>query len=54
MKENAIPQLDLEVEEIESRPRNFGTCTSSTTSKLCTCLCRLPTTSPICGLAEQR
>jgi hypothetical protein len=44
--------LNLEVEEIESRQRAGGTCTSSTTSKLCTCLCRFPTTSPICTLQK--
>jgi hypothetical protein len=37
--------LDLEIEEIESRERAGGSCTSSTTSRLCTCLCRAPTTA---------
>lgn len=36
--------LDLEIEEIESREKAGGTCTSSTTSRRCTCLCRAPTT----------
>ena len=36
--------LSLEVEEIESRERAGGSCTSSTTSRHCTCLCRYTTT----------
>jgi len=36
--------LDLEVEEIETRERTGGTCTSSTTSRHCTCACIYPTT----------
>lgn len=36
--------LSLEVEEIESRERAGGSCTSSTTSRHCTCLCRFTTT----------
>jgi hypothetical protein len=31
--------LDLEVEEIERREKAGGTCTSSTTSRHCTCAC---------------
>ncbi len=42
---NKLPlSLDLEVEEIESREKAGGNCTSSTTSRHCTCLCRAPTT----------
>lgn len=33
------PVLELEVEEIERRERGHGSCTSSTTSRLCTCKC---------------
>ncbi len=35
------PALSLEVEEIEKRERGRPSCTSSTTSDLCTCLCKL-------------
>ena len=42
MKEN-MPALSLEVEEIESRERGSGNCTSSTTSRLCTCACFITT-----------
>jgi hypothetical protein len=31
--------LDLEVEEIERREKAGGSCTSSTTSRHCTCAC---------------
>jgi hypothetical protein len=31
--------LDLEIEEIESREKAGGNCTSSTTSRHCTCAC---------------
>jgi hypothetical protein len=34
-----FPVLILEVEEIESRERGHGSCTSSTTGRLCTCKC---------------
>lgn len=34
-----LPLLNLEVEEIERRERGHGSCTSSTTSRLCTCKC---------------
>jgi len=37
--------LDLEIEEIESREKAGGTCTSSTTSRHCTCMCVFPTTT---------
>ncbi len=36
--------LDLEVEEIEKREVGGGSCTSSTTSRRCTCLCAYTTT----------
>jgi len=39
--------LDLEVEEIESRERAFGTCTSSTTNRRCTCACFITTNSQV-------
>ena len=42
MKEK-MPVLNLEVEEIESRERAAGSCTSSTTSRHCTCLCFITT-----------
>jgi hypothetical protein len=42
MKEN-MPVLSLEVEEIESRERGSGSCTSSTTSRHCTCACFITT-----------
>ena len=38
-----MPVLNLEVEEIESRERGAGNCTSSTTSRHCTCLCFITT-----------
>ena len=44
MKENT-PALNLEVEEIERRERGHGSCTSSTTSRLCTCRCIFTTAS---------
>ena len=44
MKEKLPVGLNLEVEEIESRERAGGSCTSSTTSRHCTCLCRYTTT----------
>jgi hypothetical protein len=34
-----MPLLNLEVEEIERRERGGGSCTSSTTARLCTCKC---------------
>ena len=40
--------LDLEIEEIESREKPGGFCSSSTTSRRCTCMCIAPTT----GFAE--
>ncbi|MBZ5637282.1 MAG: hypothetical protein LAO51_00845 [Acidobacteriia bacterium] len=36
--------LDLEVEEIEKRELGGGTCSSSTTSRRCTCMCIYTTT----------
>jgi len=44
MNEKTPLSLDLEVEEIESREKAGGTCTSSTTSWRCTCMCIAPTT----------
>jgi hypothetical protein len=37
--------LDLEIEEIESREKAGGICSSSTTSRRCTCMCIAPTTA---------
>jgi hypothetical protein len=39
--QNRVESLELEVEEIEKRERGRPSCTSSTTSDLCTCLCRI-------------
>jgi hypothetical protein len=39
MKEKMSVLLNLEVEEIERREKAGGTCTSSTTSRHCTCMC---------------
>ena len=36
--------LDLEIDEIESREKAGGSCTSSTTSSHCTCMCIFTTT----------
>jgi hypothetical protein len=36
--------LDLEIEEIEKREKGGGICSSSTTSRRCTCMCIAPTT----------
>ncbi len=44
MKEKAV-SLNLEIEEIEKREKAGGTCTSSTTSRHCTCMCIAPTTT---------
>jgi hypothetical protein len=44
MSEKQPLSLDLEIEEIESREKAGGTCTSSTTSRHCTCACFFPTT----------
>ena len=44
MEEKAPLSLDLEVEEIEKREKAAGNCTSSTTSRHCTCMCVGPTT----------
>ena len=44
MEEKAPLSLDLEVEEIEKREKAGGSCTSSTTSHHCTCMCIGPTT----------
>jgi hypothetical protein len=38
-----IVSLDLEVTEIERREKAGGTCTSSTTSRHCTCACFITT-----------
>jgi len=37
-------KLVLEVEEIERQERGSGSCTSSSTSRLCTCRCIYPST----------
>ena len=43
--ENLKPAtLDLEIVEIERREKAGGICTSSTTSRHCTCMCIAPTT----------
>jgi hypothetical protein len=39
MIEQKALSLDLEIEEIETREKAGGTCTSSTTSRHCTCMC---------------
>ena len=39
MNEKKTLSLDLEFVEIESREKAGGTCTSSTTSRHCTCMC---------------
>lgn len=52
MKENLPVTLDLEVEEIESHARGGGSCTSSTTSLLGTCLCKAQTTSILFGASN--
>jgi hypothetical protein len=44
MIEQKALSLDLEIEEIETREKAGGTCTSSTTSRHCTCMCIYPTT----------
>ncbi len=44
MNEHTTLPLDLEIEEIESREKAGGNCTSSTTSRHCTCACFFPTT----------
>ncbi len=45
MSDPAVTSLDLEIEEIESREKAGGSCTSSTTSRRCTCLCFITTTA---------
>jgi hypothetical protein len=45
MNENKLLTLDLEIDEIESREKAGGNCTSSTTSRHCTCLCFITTLS---------
>jgi hypothetical protein len=44
MRDRLPVSLDLEIEEIESREKAGGFCTSSTTSRRCTCMCIAPTT----------
>lgn len=44
IKEHKSMSLDLEIEEIESREKAGGICSSSTTSRRCTCMCIAPTT----------
>ena len=44
MNDRETLSLDLEVEEIESREKAGGFCTSSTTSRHCTCMCIATTT----------
>ena len=45
MKEKQPQTLDLEIEEIEKREKAGGSCTSSTTSRHCTCACIYTTTT---------
>jgi len=46
MKKDKPPVLlHLEVEEIEKREKAGGSCTSSTTSNHCTCMCIYTTTT---------
>ncbi|MBI3448680.1 MAG: hypothetical protein HY049_07180 [Acidobacteria bacterium] len=47
MNEKPVSSLDLEVEEIESRERVAGSCTSSSTSRRCTCACFITTNSQV-------
>jgi len=47
VNEKPVSALDLEVEEIESRERSTGSCTSSTTSRRCTCACFITTNSQV-------
>ena len=51
MKSSIHVPLVLEVEEIESRERHGGCVTSSSTSRLCTCPCKEPTTT-VAALAK--
>ena len=44
MNENKRVVLDLEIDEIETREKASGSCTSSTTSRHCTCMCIFTTT----------
>lgn len=46
MNEKRPLSLDLEIEEIETREKSGGYCSSSTTSNRCTCLC-IPRTTLI-------
>jgi len=39
MMDHEPVSLDLEIEEIERREKAGGMCTSSTTSRNCTCMC---------------
>jgi len=39
MKDQLPVTMDLEIEEIERREKAGGFCTSSTTSRHCTCMC---------------
>jgi hypothetical protein len=41
MKETVPSSLNLEVEEIEKREFLGGSCTSSSTHRMCTCACKL-------------
>lgn len=45
MKERESTSLNLEVEEVETRERLGGNCTSSTTRSFCTCACFYTTTT---------
>ena len=40
MKDVQPLSLDLEIEEIERREKAGGSCTSSSTSRHCTCACK--------------
>jgi hypothetical protein len=46
MESQVSPTLDLEVTEIERREKAGGSCTSSSTSRHCTCACFNTTISP--------
>ena len=41
MKEKVVSPLNLEIDELESRERGGGSCTSSSTHSYCTCACKL-------------
>lgn len=47
MSDRMTLSLDLEIEEIESREKAAGHCTSSTTSRHCTCRCILVSSATV-------